>query len=189
MVHPYLCFKVVLLSLYGLLNFQSKLTFYFVIYICYKLVLLLVLFVYFLYRVLFVVRLVYNYSILLNFNSFYLFFNFLFSAKKFNINYLHNPNIVAVALSFNFNVMIHFKNYLCLNWLILVFSDILLILHLFIYELRTCVYYTKIFFNIQIYFIVILNYFILSLYCSNDVQVLKVVLFRIYINYDFNLQI
>ena len=106
-VLPYLYFKVVLLSLYGLLNFQSKLTFYFVIYICYKLVLLLVYVIYFLYMDLFVCWLIYNYSILLNFNSFYLFFNFLFAAKKFNINYLHISNIVAVQRSQSFNAMIH----------------------------------------------------------------------------------
>jgi hypothetical protein len=129
-VHPYLCFKVVLLSLYGLLNFQSKLTFYFVIYIRYKLVLLFVLFVYFLYGVLFVCWLVYNYLILTVFICFLIFF---LRRKNFNINYLHNPNIVAVERSQSFNVMVHFKNYLCLNWLILVFRLIVLLFHLFIY--------------------------------------------------------
>ena len=123
--------------------------------------LLLVLFVYFLYRVLFLFRLIIYYS-------FYLFFNYLFLRRKFNINYLHIPNIVAVALSQSFNVMIHFINYLCLNWIILVFSVIVLILHLFIYELRTLAYYTKIFFNKKIYFCCFLFFFAVSLYCSND---------------------
>ena len=91
--------------------------------------LLLVYVIYFLYRVLFLFRLIIYYS-------FYLFFNYLFLRRKFNINYLHIPNIVAVALSQSFNVIIHFINYLCLNWLILVFSGIVLLLSLFIYELR-----------------------------------------------------
>ena len=91
--------------------------------------LLLVLFVYFLYRILFLFRLIIYYS-------FYLFFNYLFLCRKFNINYLHIPNIVAVALSQSFNVMLHFINYLCLNWLILVFSAIVLLFHLLIYELQ-----------------------------------------------------
>lgn len=125
--------------------------------------LLLVLFVYFLYAVLFLFRLIIYYS-------FYLFFNYLFLRQKFNINYLHIPNIVAVALSQSFNVMIHFTNYLCLNWLILVFSGIVLLLSLFIYELRVRAYYTKIFFNIQIYFCCFLIFFAVSLYCSNDIN-------------------
>ena len=123
--------------------------------------LLLVLFVYFLYRVLFLFRLIIYYS-------FYLFFNYLFLRRKFNINYLHIPNIVAVALSQSFNVMIHFINYLCLNWLILVFNGIVLLFHLFIYELRVRAYYTKIFFNIQIYFCCFLIFFAVSLYCSKQ---------------------
>ena len=98
--------------------------------------LLLVLFVYFLYMDFICCWLIYNYSILIFFNSFYLFFNYLFLWRKFNINYLRNPNIVAVALSQSFNAVIHFINYLCLNWLILVFSGIVLLLSLFIYELR-----------------------------------------------------
>ena len=116
---------------------------------------LLVLFVYFLYRVLFLFRLIIYYS-------FYLFFNYLFLRQNFNINYLHIPNIVAVALSQSFNAVIHFIIYLCLNWLILVFSGIVLLLSLFIYELRTLAYYTKIFFNIQIYFCCFLIFFAVS---------------------------
>ena len=117
---------------------------------------LLVLFIYFLYRVLFLFRLIIYYS-------FYLFFNYLFLRQKFNINYLHIPNIDAVALSQSFNAVIHFIIDLCLNWLILVFSGIVLILHLFIYELRVHAYYTKIFFNIQIYFCCFLIFFAVSL--------------------------
>ena len=113
--------------------------------------LLLVLFVYFLYRVLFLFRLIIYYS-------FYLFFNYLFLRRKFNINYLHIPNFVAVALSQSFNVIIHFINYLCLNWLILVFSGIVLLLSLFIYELRVRAYIRKSF--LMSYFF--LNYFYLT---------------------------
>ena len=88
-----------------------------------------VLFVYFLYRVLFLFRLIIYYS-------FYLFFNYFVLRRKFNINYLHIPNIVAVELSQSFNVMIHFINYLCLNWLILVFSGFIWFITLLIYVLR-----------------------------------------------------
>ena len=120
--------------------------------------LLLVLFIYFLYRVLFLFRLIIYYS-------FYLFFNYLFLRRNFNINYLLIPNIVAVALSFSFNAVIHFIIYLCLNWLILVFSDIVLLLSLFIYELRVRAYYTKIFLNKKIYFVLFIKIIALYLYC------------------------
>jgi hypothetical protein len=49
---------------------------------------------------------------------------------------LHIPNIAAVELSQSFNAVIHFINYLCLNWLILVFSGFIWFIALFIYELR-----------------------------------------------------
>ena len=122
--------------------------------------LLLVLFIYFLYRVLFLFRLIIYYS-------FYLFFNYLFLRRKFNINYLHIPNIVAVALSFSFNAVIHFINYLCLNWLILVFSGIVLLFHLLIYELRARVIIRKSF---------LISYFFLNYFCYTFV-VLKVTKF------------
>ena len=120
--------------------------------------LLLVLFVYFLYMDFICCWLIYNYSKLIFFNSFYLFFNYLFLRRKFNIIYLHIPNIVAVELSQSFNAVIHFINYLCLNWLILVFSGIVLLLSLFIYELRARVIIRKSFL-ISYFF---LNYFYLT---------------------------
>ena len=113
--------------------------------------LLLVLFVYFLYKVLFLFRLIIYYS-------FYLFFNYLFLRQNFNINYLHIPNFVAVALSQSFDVMIHFINYLCLNWLILVFNLVLVSFAVFIY-VRICVRTIRKSFLISYFF---LNYFYLT---------------------------
>ena len=78
----------------------------------------------------------YSYLDLLFITVFICFLIILFCAKKFNINYLHIPNIAAVELSQSFNAVIHFINYLCLNWLILVFSAIVLLFHLLIYELQ-----------------------------------------------------
>ena len=105
--------------------------------------LLLVLFVYFLYRVLFVVGL----FIIILYYSFYLFFNYFLLRQKFNIIYLFIPNFVAVALYQSFNVMIHFINYLCLNWLILVFrlvfSFLLRKFYFIIYVLRVRAYIRK----------------------------------------------
>ena len=126
--------------------------------------LLLVLFIYFLYRVLFLFRLIIYYS-------FYLFFNYLFLRRNFNIIYLFIPNIVAVALSQSFNVMIHFINYLCLNWLILVFNGIVLLFHLFIYELQAGVRLRVI---IRKSFLI--SYFFLNYFCYTFV-VLKVTKF------------
>ena len=122
--------------------------------------LLLVLFIYFLYRVLFLFRLIIYYS-------FYLFFNYLFLRRKFNINYLHIPNIDAVALSQSFNAVIHFIIYLCLNRFILVFNGIVLLFHLFIYELRVRAYIWKSF---------LISYFFLNYFCYTFV-VLKLTLF------------
>ena len=116
--------------------------------------LLLVLFVYFLYRITFVVGL----FIIILYYSFYLFFNYFLLRQKFNINYLHIPNIVAVALSKSFNVMIHFINYLCLNWLILVFNLVLVSFAVFIY-VRICVRTIRKSFLISYFF---LNYFYLT---------------------------
>ena len=110
----------------------------------------------------------YSYLDLLFITVFICFLIIFFCAENFNINYLLIPNIVAVALSFSFNAVIHFIIYLCLNRFILVFSGIVLLLHLFIYELRTLAYYTKIFFNIQIYFCCFLIFFAVSLQCSKQ---------------------
>ena len=126
--------------------------------------LLLVLFVYFLYRVLFLFRLIIYYS-------FYLFFNYLFLRRKFNINYLHIPNIAAVELSQSFNAVIHFINYLCLNWLILVFSGIVLLFHLLIYELQAGVRL-----RVIIWKSFLISYFFLNYFCYTFV-VLKVTKF------------
>ena len=109
----------------------------------------------------------YSYLDLLFITVFICFLIILFCAKKFNINYLHIPNFVAVALSFSFNAVIHFINYLCLNWLILVFSGIVLLLSLFIYELRARVIIRKSF---------LISYFFLNYFCYTFV-VLKVTKF------------
>ncbi len=110
-----------------------------------------VLFVYFLYRVLFLFRLIIYYG-------FYLFFNYLFLWRKFNTFYLFIPNIVAVALSFSFNAVIHFIIYLCLNRFILVFNLVLVSFAVFIY-VRICVRTIRKSFLISYFYF---NYFYLT---------------------------
>ena len=100
----------------------------------------------------------YCYLDLLFITVFICFLIIFFCAKKFNTFYLLIPNIVAVVLSQSFNAVIHFINYLCLNWLILVFNLVLVSFAVFIY-VRICVRTIRKSFLISYFF---LNYFYLT---------------------------